>query len=232
MNKTLLLVLLSVSFVSCQNNYNKPEDLKTDKEKVSYSIGVDVGNSLKANEIDVEAKAFIKGLEDALKGDSLLLTATQMQEVIQKFQQEMAAKQSEKQKIVGEKSKAEGEAFLAENKMKTGVVTTATGLQYKVVTAGKGPSPKETDKVRVHYRGRLIDGTVFDNSYDRGEPITFPLNGVIPGWTEALQLMKVGDKWEIYLPSQLGYGEAGAGTIPPNAALIFEVELLEINPKE
>ena len=158
-----------------------------------------------------------------------MLSEEEMRTVMTAFQKEMAAKQAEMMKSQGEKNKKEGEAFLAENKKKEGVKTLASGLQYKVIKEGTGKTPKATDKVSTHYQGTLIDGTEFDSSYKRGEPATFPVNGVIPGWTEALQLMKVGSKWQLFVPSKLAYGEKGAGPIiGPNAVLIFTVELLAI----
>lgn len=158
------------------------------------------------------------------------MTENEVKEVMTAFQKGLAAKQAEKMKVIGEKNSKEGETFLAENKKKEGVKTTASGLQYKVITPGKGPMPKDTDTVSVNYRGTLIDGTEFDSSYKRGEAVSFPVNGVIKGWTEALQMMKVGSKWQLFIPSNLAYGDRGAGgQIGPNATLIFEVELLSIN---
>jgi len=148
--------------------------------------------------------------------------------VMQEFQQQMMAKKEEQQKKLSEANKAEGDKFLAENKTKEGVQVTASGLQYKVITAGNGDKPKATDTVKVNYVGKLVNGTEFDSSIKRGQPVEFPVNGVIPGWTEALQLMPKGSKWEIYIPSELAYGPAGQGPIPPASTLIFEVELLEI----
>jgi FKBP-type peptidyl-prolyl cis-trans isomerase FklB len=158
-----------------------------------------------------------------------MMTEEEMRTVMNAFRQEMASKQMEKMKTVGDKNKKEGEAFLVENKKKKGVKTLPSGLQYKVIKEGTGKMPKTTDKVSCQYEGTLIDGTVFDSSYKRGEPATFPVNGVIPGWTEALQMMKVGSKWQLFIPSKLGYGERGAGPqIGPNAVLIFTVELISV----
>ena len=203
--------------------------LKTKKDKVSYSIGLDIGNSFKKQAIDIDPEILIKGLKDGLSGEPALLTDTEVREVLIAFQQEMKAKEEGRMKELSEKNKKEGEAFLAENKKKEGVVTLPSGLQYKVITAGTGGMPKSTDTVTTHYRGTLIDGTEFDSSHKRGQPATFPVSGVIAGWTEALQLMKVGSKWQLFIPSDIAYGARGAGgTIGPNAALIFEVELLSI----
>jgi FKBP-type peptidyl-prolyl cis-trans isomerase FklB len=203
--------------------------LKTEKEKVSYIIGVNIGRNLKTQSVDVDPDMVSKGMKDVASGGKLLMTDEEMKATMTAFQQEMMKKHQEELEKVGGKNKAEGEAFLAANKKKPGVVTLPSGLQYKVITKGKGKSPKATDKVTVNYRGTLIDGTEFDSSYKRGEPATFPVNGVIKGWTEALQLMKEGSKWELFIPPDLAYGEKGAGNvIGPNATLIFEVELLSV----
>jgi len=193
-------------------------------------MGVATGMQMKRQSIDVDADMFAKGLKDAVSGGTLMMTEPQVQETLMKFQQDMAAKQAEKAKLQAEANKKEGEAFLAENKKKEGVKTLPSGLQYKVITEGKGKMPKETDTVTTHYRGTLIDGTEFDSSHKRGQPATFPVKGVIKGWTEALQLMKEGSKWQLFIPSELAYGERGAGqTIGPNATLIFDVELISIS---
>ncbi|MGE5430824.1 MAG: FKBP-type peptidyl-prolyl cis-trans isomerase [Syntrophomonadaceae bacterium] len=225
----VILALLSVGFVACQKEIGK-SDLKTSKDKISYSIGLDIGKTLKRQSIEINENALLQGVKDAIQKDSLyLLTDAEIKETMMNFQKEMMEKQTAKMKELGDKNKKDGEAFLAENKGKEGVKTTASGLQYKVVTAGTGATPKATDKVKVNYRGTLINGTEFDNSYKRGEPIVFNVNSVIKGWTEALQLMKVGDKWQLFIPSDLAYGPQGAGqTIPPNSTLIFDVELLGI----
>ena len=183
----------------------------------------DLTNDIKAN-----TDLLIKGLRDGLAGQQLL-TDEEMQATMQAFQQQVQAQQEAKQKEIGEKNKMEGEAFLTKNKARQGVKATASGLQYEVLTEGTGPQPKATDTVTVNYKGTLMDGTVFDSSYDRGQPATFVLNQVIPGWTEGVQLMKVGSKYKFYIPAALGYGERGAGgVIGPNAPLVFEVELLSI----
>jgi FKBP-type peptidyl-prolyl cis-trans isomerase FklB len=203
--------------------------LKSDREKTSYALGVEVGNNLKRQGVDLDASLLAQGLKDALTGGTMLLGEAEVREAVMAFQKELMAKQQEAQKAVSAKAKTEGDAFLAANATKEGVVTLPSGLQYKVITAGSGASPKASDTVSVHYRGRLIDGTEFDSSYKRNEPTSFPVGGVIPGWTEALQLMKVGAKWELYVPAKLAYGDRGAGgLIPPGATLVFEVELLSI----
>jgi FKBP-type peptidyl-prolyl cis-trans isomerase FklB len=204
-------------------------ELKTDKEKLSYSIGMDIGGKLKQQSIDVDPELLAKGLKDSYGGGKTILTEDEARQAFMEFQQRQMAKQAEANRVLGEKNKADGEKFLAENAKKEGVKTLPSGLQYKVITPGKGKSPKATDTVTTNYRGTLIDGTEFDSSYKRGQPATFPVSGVIPGWTEALQLMKEGAKWELYLPSSLAYGDRGAGKeIGPNATLIFDVELISI----
>jgi FKBP-type peptidyl-prolyl cis-trans isomerase FklB len=200
-----------------------------EKEKLGYSIGMDIGATLKRQSIEVDVDSLTKGLKDAYTGGKTLLTEEESRQAIQAFQQRMMEKQAEAMKQQAEKNKAEGEKFLAENGKKEGVKTLPSGLQYQVIAEGAGKSPKTTDTVTTHYRGTLVDGTEFDSSYKRGAPATFPVSGVIAGWTEALQLMKEGAKWRIFLPPALAYGERGAGRdIGPNATLIFEVELISV----
>jgi FKBP-type peptidyl-prolyl cis-trans isomerase len=203
--------------------------LKTQKDKVSYGIGMNIGKSLKKDAVDVDADLLVKGLKDSLSGGTTLLSEEEYRATLTALQKEMMEKQAEAAKALAEKNKKEGEAFLAENGKKEGVVTLPSGLQYKVIKSGTGKTPKAGDTVETHYRGTLIDGTEFDSSYTRGQTATFPVNGVIPGWTEALQKMKEGDKWQLFVPSVLAYGERGAGRdIGPNSTLIFEVELIAV----
>ncbi len=204
-------------------------DLTNAKLRASYSVGANIGTNLKRQDLDLDPKALAAGLADALAGKTAL-TEAEIRQTMTEFQANLKTKMEAKQKVEGEKNLKEGEEFMATNGKKEGIKSTATGLQYKVVKSGVGKSPKASDSVKVHYHGALTDGTVFDSSVERGEPVTFAVNEVIPGWTEALQLMKEGDKWQIYLPSKLAYGERGApgGKIGPNAALIFDVELLSI----
>mgnify|MGYP003410052392 CR=1 FL=1 len=200
---------------------DKPE-LKSEPEKNGYSVGYDIGRSIHRQLADVDAESMARGLKDAMAGAPPVLPDQEIQQRFMTVRQESA-------RTTTEKNKKDGEAFLARNKGEKGVKTTASGLQYKVITAGKGRQPTAEDTVTVNYRGTLIDGTEFDSSYKRNQPATFPVKGVIPGWTEALQLMKEGSKWMLYLPSAIAYGERGAGgMIGPNSALIFEVELLTI----
>lgn len=227
--KVLLTAVLGVALLAGQADAAEKTALKTEKDKISYSIGLNIGSNLKRDSIDIDEDALTKGIKDGLSGSKPLLTEKEVQETMQAFQKTMMAKQAEKMKTMAEKNKKEGEAFLAENKKKEGVKTTSSGLQYKVIKEGTGKMPKATDTVTVNYRGTLIDGTEFDSSYKRNEPTTFPVNGVIPGWTEALQMMKTGSKYQLFIPANLAYGDRGAGQqIGPGATLIFEVELISV----
>ena len=205
-------------------------NLASMQDSVSYSIGVFMAQNLKQQGItDLNDALLMRGLEDALKEKTPLLTQEQCGQVMNSFmQKQMAVRNAEGMKASAENKKA-GSAFLAENKAKTGVVTTTSGLQYTVEKAGTGPKPSATDRVRVHYTGRLLDGKVFDSSVERGQPAEFGVNEVIKGWTEALQLMPVGSKWKLYIPSELAYGDRGAGAdIKPGSTLVFDVELLDL----
>jgi FKBP-type peptidyl-prolyl cis-trans isomerase len=238
--KLRFAVALCLVLVAGQARAAGDVEVKTEKQKLSYSIGVNAGRSmkesLKTQSVDIDPAILLKGLNDGIMDVKPQMTEEEvktvleaLQKTLQAKQQEQAAKQQEQAKAVAEKNKKDGEAFLAANKKKEGVITMPSGLQYKVLAAGKGKSPKATDTVTVNYKGTLIDGTEFDSSYKRGKPASFPLNQVIPGWTEAVQLMKEGAKWELYLPPNLAYGERGAGAnIGGNATLIFVVELLSI----
>lgn len=209
--------------------------LKTFKEKLSYSVGTDIGKSLEQLKDEVDINSVILGLQDSIAGKELLLNPEQMQEVQQQFVMQMQAKQQEKLLEMQQKNREAGDKFLAENKKVEGVVVTESGLQYQITEQGDGALPTADDVVSVHYTGTLIDGTKFDSSFDRGKPADLPLNGIIPGWTEALQLMKVGTKAHLVIPSDLAYGENGAPpVIEPNSVLVFDVELLAIKevPKE
>jgi len=195
------------------------------KEKVSYAIGVNIGSNFKRQEVEVDFDQLLKGMKDAVAGTPAV-TDAEIRETLTQFQQEMAAKQQEKRRVLSEKNKAEGEKFLTENKSKPGVITLTNGLQYKVITEGTGVIPASTDIVEVNYRGTLIDGTEFDASKP-GAPLNRALNGLIKGWQEAITRMKIGSKWQLFVPSDLAYGEFGKQpNIGPNAALVFEMELL------
>ena len=199
--------------------------LESDDQRVSYGVGYNMGSSLgKQHDFDVDKTALKSGLEDGLSGAKTKISEADLQAAFATVQQKaMAANQA-----AGEKNLTASAAFLAKNKTRSGVTTTASGLQYEIVSRGKGPKPKASDTVEVHYHGTLVDGTVFDSSIERGEPATFPVGNVIKGWTEALQLMSVGDKWKLYVPPDLGYGPRPNGKIPPNSVLIFDVQLLSI----
>lgn len=205
--------------------------LNTEAEKLSYVIGMDIGNSIKqlGPDTDVNLDIITRAMKDVMEGKETLLTPQEANEVKQAYSQKMQEQLAAQRQVQAEKNLTEGKAFLEENKAREGVKTTESGLQYEVLEEGEGPKPKETDTVTVNYRGTLIDDTEFDSSYKRGQPATFPVNGVIPGWTEALQLMPVGSKYRLFIPADLAYGERGAGqAIGPNATLIFDVELLSI----
>jgi|HubBroStandDraft_1064217.scaffolds.fasta_scaffold16341_3 FKBP-type peptidyl-prolyl cis-trans isomerase FklB len=207
--------------------------LKTQKDKASYAIGLNIGRSMHKDSVDVDTAILLRGLKDGLAGSKPLLTDDEARATMVALQADLRKKQEEKMLVQGEANKKEGEAFLADNKTKDGVVTLPSGLQYKILKEGTGPKPTATDSVVCNYKGTLLDNTEFDSSYKRGQPATFPVSGVIKGWTEALQLMPVGSKWQLFIPSDLAYGARGGpgGGIGPNATLVFEVELMSIQPK-
>lgn len=230
--KSYLVSGLACGLVIAAASAVEKSELTTPQQRTSYSLGANIGGNLKRQvaDLDLDAKMLAAGVADALAGKSALSEA-EIEEALGAFQKEMQDKAQARQKAEGEANARKGEAFLAANAKKDGVKTTASGLQYKVLKAGTGKSPKATDVVKVHYHGTLIDGTVFDSSVQRGEPVSFPVEGVIPGWVEALQLMKEGGKWQLVIPAKLAYGEQGAGgPIGPNSTLIFDVELLAIEP--
>jgi FKBP-type peptidyl-prolyl cis-trans isomerase len=208
-------------------------NFKSDKERQSYAVGMNIGESLHRQPVDLDTNALMQGLKDSMSGGKMLLTEDEAKTALTELTQQVRAKQEEKVKQAADNNKKEGEAFLAANKTKPGVVTTPSGLQYKILTEGKGPKPTAADKVSCNYKGTLINGTEFDSSYKRGQPAIFPVGQVIKGWTEALQLMPVGSKWQLFIPADLAYGDRGAGSdIGPGATLIFEVELLSIEGKD
>jgi FKBP-type peptidyl-prolyl cis-trans isomerase FklB len=210
----------------------QPLVLETQQDKASYAIGLSIGKSLKRDEVEVNPKIVLQGLQDALAGGHTLLTDDEVKAAMMALQDDLRKRQEEKRQALIKTNKEQGEAYLAANGKKEGVVTLPSGLQYKVLTAGTGPKPTASDTVVCNYRGTLLDNTEFDSSYKRGEPATFAVNQVIKGWTEALQLMPVGSKWQLFIPADLAYGERGQGpVIAPNATLIFEVELLSIQGK-
>lgn len=200
-----------------------PENLQSVNDRMSYIVGNNIGRELKQNQFDVNIETFTRGMRDALEGKESQLTEEQVRDTLMTFQQQML-----------ERQRAEGKKFLEANAKKEGVKVLPSGLQYKVIKSGEAgaASPGPNDTFVAHYRGTLIDGTEFDNSYTRGQPLSLPVQAVVRGWVEALQLMKVGDKWELYIPSELAYGEAGRGPIPPHAVLIFEMELLDVKKEQ
>jgi FKBP-type peptidyl-prolyl cis-trans isomerase FklB len=225
MKQFIFIVSASLLALSLFGQDKSPQ-LKDQKDKVSYSIGLNIGFNLSRQKVEVNPDVLTAGIKDAIAGKPQL-TADQVKDVMAQFEKDM----EQKQKQAGEKNKTEGAKFLEDNKKKEGVKTTASGLEYKALKEGTGAQPKATDTVTVNYRGTLIDGTEFDSSYKRGQPATFPVNGVIKGWTEALQLMKTGSKYQLFVPSSLAYGERSVSPeIGPDATLIFEVELLEVKP--
>lgn len=225
MKTKLILILLALNIVVVNAQVDKKVKLKTNEDTLSYCIGVSIGYSLKAQKIaGLNPKLFGKALDYVLKGDSISFSQERAETFIRAYFTKI-----QEAKVSENSNKAN--TFLAENKKKPGVIELPSGLQYKVITEGNGPIPTDTSTVKTHYKGTLVDGKVFDSSYDRGEPAEFPVNGVIAGWTEALKLMKTGSKWMLFIPPQLAYGEQGAGgVIGPNEVLIFELELLEIVP--
>lgn len=220
---TVLLTTVSCGLVGD----SKKVDITSDKAKVSYTIGQQLGQQLKKSGLDIDADVLAASVSDVLNGKESRLKPEDMQAAMMKAQQAQVEKAAE----AGKANREKGEKFLADNKAKAGIKTTASGLQYEVLTEGKGASPKATSVVKVHYTGTLTDGTKFDSSLDRGQPTEFPLNQVIKGWTEGIQLMKVGGKSKFYIPSDLAYGQNSPPSIPPNSVLVFEVELLDIVKK-
>jgi FKBP-type peptidyl-prolyl cis-trans isomerase FklB len=231
--KLRMIAVGGILLLAGQVNAAENPVLKSQKDKISYIIGVDLGTNFRKQEIVIDPDILVRGVNDGISDAKPLLSEQEVRDTLAGFQAEMTAKQMELAQKRGAKNKKEGEAFLAENQKKEGVKTLPSGLQYKIMKPGAGTSPKLTDEVTVHYIGTLIDGTEFDSSARRGKPETLPVNGVIPGWTEALQLMQVGAKWQLFVPSNLAYAERGAGReIGPNAVIIFEIELISIQEKK
>jgi FKBP-type peptidyl-prolyl cis-trans isomerase FklB len=227
--KSLIIPVFATGLVAGSLSAAETPAPKTTQEKVSYIIGVNIGRGLARDGVEISPEQLLAGIKAGASGSKTAITSEESQEIMQAFQQKMMEKQQTAQSKAAQAGKVEGEAFLAANGKKPGIKTTASGLQYQVIKDGTGKTPKSTDKVTTHYRGTLISGKQFDSSYDRGQPATFPVNGVIAGWTEALQLMKEGAKWKLFIPSDLAYGERGAGAdIPPNSTLIFEIELIKV----
>ena len=224
----IVLLMIAISCTSSEKVVETPQ-LTDYMDTVSYSVGVDIGKSFRLQEMDINPDVMARGLSDAFSDKETALTDEEIQSTLINFRQEFQQKQREIAQRKAQEAAVAEEAYLAESASKEGVVSLPSGLQYKVIIPGDGPSPLTTDKVKVHYKGSLADGTIFDSSYDRGQPTSFTVSGVIKGWTEALLLMQVGSKWELTIPSKLGYGTRGSGDrIPPNSTLLFEVELLAI----
>ncbi len=235
-HKLLFAAMVSVVLVGCNekaaeaSKTEAPLALDTQEKRVSYGMGIGLGDRIKQESFDINVEAFSAGVKVAVEGGDRLMTEEEIMTEMQAFQQQQMEKQQAEVAAQAETALKAGAEFLAENATKEGVVTTDSGLQYKVITEGTGKKPEPTDTVEVHYAGTLLDGTEFDSSYKRGATVSFPVNGVIPGWTEALQLMPVGSKWQLFIPSDLAYGAGGTGGGPigPNATLIFDVELIAI----
>ena len=225
--KSLFRGALIASLLATPALANEPS---TDLEKLSYSLGIILGERIQNDFGDLDPNFVLEGLKDSKDPNSWKLDRPAINQAVQDAQTRIRAQQEQQVEAMAEANLKSGEAFLAENAKKDGVTVTASGLQYRVIIEGAGDAPKATDTVKVHYEGRLISGDIFDSSIARGEPVSFPLNGVIPGWSEGVQLMKVGSKFEFTIPSALAYGPSGTGPIPPNSVLVFDVELLEINP--
>ncbi|VAW92138.1 FKBP-type peptidyl-prolyl cis-trans isomerase FklB [hydrothermal vent metagenome] len=228
--KKVLRFALTSALVIATTGQALAADVKSTKQKTSYAIGVNMSNNLKSLSSELDVEALIDGLSTGLKGSKLKLTDEEMKTTLMAFQKKITEKRSAEKNKAKSVNVEAGKKFLADNKKKKGIITTKSGLQYKVIkSAQSGKSPKATETVTTHYRGTLIDGTEFDSSYARKKPTSFPVNGVIKGWTEALQLMKPGDKWKLFIPADLAYGDRGAGPkIGPGATLIFDIELIKI----
>ncbi len=229
--KNRLITAINCLFIAVSSNI-MADSLQTLEQKASYAIGVNFVQSINVQGIKLDTKSLVQGVSDSVNG-TLALSQEEMKQAFDEFKEQLLKQEQEEQKaqqVQADKNKQQGIDFLAQNKKKEGVITLPSGLQYKVLISGTGPSPKASDKVTTHYRGTLIDGTEFDSSFSRNAPATFPVNGVIPGWVEALQLMHTGDKWQLFIPSDLAYGTRSVGQhIKANSTLIFEIELLKIN---
>ena len=226
--KKMILAVGMAAALSANVSAESVKVLENDQQKVSYSFGLVLGKRMQNDLPDLNVDLFMQGVKDAMENKAGLLSDEQVADVLAKFQRDMQQEQMEKVQKLAEENNKIGADFLAKNKQKEGVVTLESGLQYKILKEGKGPQPGANDVVKVHYTGSLINGEVFDSSVERGDPVTFPLNGVIAGWTEALQLMPTGSKWQLYIPSELAYGANGNRSIGPNETLLFDVELLGI----
>jgi FKBP-type peptidyl-prolyl cis-trans isomerase FklB len=226
--KHILATLVSIGFLFGVCSAAEKLELKDQKDKESYSLGYQFGQNMKAQGAELNLKVYTSGIEDALRGANPALSQEEIHKTISDLQKRIAAAQQKELKAMADKNLADAKIFMDENKKKGGVKTLPSGLQYKILAEGSGKTPKATDEVTVNYKGALVDGREFDNSYKRGAPANFRVDKVIRGWTEALQLMKEGSKWQLFIPPELAYGERGAGSVQPNSALIFEVELISV----
>jgi FKBP-type peptidyl-prolyl cis-trans isomerase FklB len=228
--KYMSMLVTGMLTVAGLSSAAEPIQLKEENEKANYSIGYQIGGDFRRQGVEIQPEILIRGIRDAQSGVESPMSTEEMQKTLMALQQGVKDMEQAAGRLAAQENLASGEAFLAENAGREGITTLPSGLQYKVITAGSGASPKPTDQVTVHYQGRLIDGTEFDSSYRRNQPATFRLDAVIAGWTEGLQLMQEGAKWQLFIPARLAYGESGRGAhIPPNSALVFEVELLKVN---
>ncbi len=228
----LLAMLLSVILMSNLCLAEEKPDLEDEKAKANYSVGYQIGGDFKRQGVEINPEMLVKGIQDALSGEKGLMTPQERRNTLVNLQRQVAAQQEQDKPEQAREYPGEGREFLIENSKKEGVKTTDSGLQYRIVAEGSGKMPKSTDTVTVHYRGTLIDGTEFESSYSRGKPATFGVGRVIAGWTEALQMMKEGARWQLFIPSKLAYGDKRTGNIEPNSTLIFDVELISVQPSE
>jgi FKBP-type peptidyl-prolyl cis-trans isomerase FklB len=229
--KYLFIAVIGMTLISVDVQAGDKVELEDDNALINYSLGYQIGGDLKRQQVEVNREVLLKGIEDAVSGSEPAMSKAAMRNALIALKRKVMAQQHEAKAAAAKKNQEAGEAFLAGNAKKDGVVSLPDGLQYRVIEPGKGAQPKTDDTVTVHYRGTLIDGTEFDSSYSRNKPASFRADRVIPGWREALPLMKEGAKWELFIPARLAYGERGGGKIPPNSTLIFEVELISIDEK-
>ncbi len=228
--KNIFLALAGLGLLAQTACAQEPPPVQSEQQKISYSLGYNIGYDFSQKQLDIDPEMLVRGMKDALAGGKTALSEEEMRQAMMDLQKTMMAKQQQQVEQLASGNEEAGRAFLAENRQKDGVKTTISGLQYKVINKGTGKKPSRDSTVTVHYRGRLLDGTEFDSSYKRDKPATFQVGGVIPGWTEALQLMREGAKWQLFVPAKLAYGERGAGQmIGPNATLIFDVELISVD---
>jgi len=226
--RQLVIAVIGITLISVEVQASDKVELEDDNALINYSLGYQIGGDLKRQQVEVNREVLLKGIEDAVSGSEPAMSKAAMRNALIALKRKVMAQQHEAQAAAAKKNQEAGEAFLAANTKKDGVVSLSSGLQYRVIEPGEGAQPKPDDTVTVHYRGTLIDGTEFDSSYSRNKPATFRADRVIEGWREALQLMQEGAKWELFIPAKLAYGEKGAGKIQPNSTLVFEVQLIKV----